>query len=199
MSECSTYRTCEQPWQTTTVLACEKTVVMVKQPGHFTSMKKERGPGTSCLSLCLRASLGGALVDESLDPGRSYAENVRLRGWVEKINCENLFRSPISPVSFEVEMHECCVQRKASQKRGWRRFECRVSWTDCDAACGAWNREKLTILIDYRVFLNSYFRCWVDAVGGLKEIRTRWLNWGVVEVVVVAAAFAEESALWVFV
>jgi hypothetical protein len=52
-----TYRTCEQPWQTTTVFACEKTVVMVKQPGHLTSMKNERGAGTSCLSLCLRASL----------------------------------------------------------------------------------------------------------------------------------------------
>lgn len=52
-----TYRTCEQPWQTTTVLACEKTVVMVKHPGHLTSMKKERGAGTRVLSLCLRASL----------------------------------------------------------------------------------------------------------------------------------------------
>jgi len=52
-----TYRTCEQPWQTTTVFACEKTVVMVKQPGHLTSMKKERGTGTRVLSLCLRASL----------------------------------------------------------------------------------------------------------------------------------------------
>lgn len=31
----------------TTVWACEKTVVMVKQPGHLTSMKKERGAGTS--------------------------------------------------------------------------------------------------------------------------------------------------------
>jgi len=30
----------------TTVWACEKTVVMLKQPGHFTSMKKERGAGT---------------------------------------------------------------------------------------------------------------------------------------------------------
>jgi hypothetical protein len=30
----------------TTVWACEKTVVMVKQPGHLTSMKKERGWGT---------------------------------------------------------------------------------------------------------------------------------------------------------
>lgn len=39
-------RTWEQPAQTTTVWACEKTVVMVKQPGHLTSMKKERGVGT---------------------------------------------------------------------------------------------------------------------------------------------------------
>lgn len=35
-----------QPWQITTVWACEKTVVMVKQPGHLTSMKKDRGAGT---------------------------------------------------------------------------------------------------------------------------------------------------------
>ena len=40
------HSTCEQPAQTTTVWACEKTVVMVKQPGHLTSMKKDRGPGT---------------------------------------------------------------------------------------------------------------------------------------------------------
>lgn len=53
-----TYRTCEQPWQTTTVLACEKTVVMVKHPGHLTSMKNERGAGTRVLSLCFWASLG---------------------------------------------------------------------------------------------------------------------------------------------
>lgn len=39
-------RTVEQPAQTTTVWACEKTVVIVKQPGHLTSMKKERGAGT---------------------------------------------------------------------------------------------------------------------------------------------------------
>jgi hypothetical protein len=34
------------PWHITTVCACEKTVVMVKQPGHLTSMKKDRGAGT---------------------------------------------------------------------------------------------------------------------------------------------------------
>jgi len=48
--------TVEQPAQITTVWACEKTVVMVKQPGHLTSMKNDRGVGTRVLSLCLRAS-----------------------------------------------------------------------------------------------------------------------------------------------
>lgn len=77
-------RTVEHPAQMTTVWACEKTVVMVKQPGHLTSMKKERGAGTRVcseisgqirmffdgrmefeigveptLSLCLRASAAG--------------------------------------------------------------------------------------------------------------------------------------------
>ncbi len=40
----------------TTVCACEKTVVMVKQPGHLTSMKKERGAGTR---VCGWLALGG--------------------------------------------------------------------------------------------------------------------------------------------
>lgn len=52
-------RTVVQPWQMTTVWACEKTVVMVKQPGHLTSMKKERGAGTRVLSLCFLASAAG--------------------------------------------------------------------------------------------------------------------------------------------
>lgn len=39
-------RTVEQPAQMTTVCAWEKTVVMVKQPGHLTSMKKDLGAGT---------------------------------------------------------------------------------------------------------------------------------------------------------
>ena len=36
--------------------ACEKTVVMLKHPGHFTSMKNELGAWTRRLSLCLRFS-----------------------------------------------------------------------------------------------------------------------------------------------
>ena len=39
--------TVEQPAQMTTVCACENTVVMVKHPGHLTSMKNDRGAGTS--------------------------------------------------------------------------------------------------------------------------------------------------------
>lgn len=35
----------------TTVWACEKTVVMAKQPGHLTSMKYELGLCTNRLSL----------------------------------------------------------------------------------------------------------------------------------------------------
>jgi hypothetical protein len=71
-------RTVAHEPQMTTVWAWEKTVVMLKQPGHFTSMKNERGAGTRVcgskssdqilhvawrivskfrtLSLCLRAS-----------------------------------------------------------------------------------------------------------------------------------------------
>jgi hypothetical protein len=53
------HRTVVHPWQMTTVWACEKTVVMVKQPGHLTSMKKDRGAGTRVLSLCFFASAAG--------------------------------------------------------------------------------------------------------------------------------------------
>jgi hypothetical protein len=52
-------RTVEQPAQMTTVWACEKTVVIVKQPGHLTSMKNDRGAGTS---VC-EATLGTAKLE----------------------------------------------------------------------------------------------------------------------------------------
>ena len=42
----------------TTVCACEKTVVMVKQPGHLTSMKKERGAGTSVCFFLVSVGVG---------------------------------------------------------------------------------------------------------------------------------------------
>ena len=42
--------------QRTVVCACEKTVVMLKQPGHLTSMKNEFGDWTRRLSLCFRFS-----------------------------------------------------------------------------------------------------------------------------------------------
>src|SRR5207253_1539891 len=52
------HSTCEHPAHTTTVWACEKTVVMVKQPGHLTSMKKLRGPDTSVCGAELLSRLG---------------------------------------------------------------------------------------------------------------------------------------------
>ena len=50
------HSTVEHDAQKTTVDACEKTVVIWKQPGHLTSMKKELGDWTRRLSLCWRAS-----------------------------------------------------------------------------------------------------------------------------------------------
>ena len=46
----------EQDPQSTVVCAWLNTVVMLKQPGHFTSMKNELGDCTSRLSLCFRFS-----------------------------------------------------------------------------------------------------------------------------------------------
>mmetsp|Transcript_23260 Transcript_23260/g.78145 ORF Transcript_23260/g.78145 Transcript_23260/m.78145 type:complete len:207 (+) Transcript_23260:539-1159(+) len=50
------HSTVEHEPQTTTVCAWLNTVVMLKHPGHFTSMKKELGLWILRLSLCLRAS-----------------------------------------------------------------------------------------------------------------------------------------------
>lgn len=60
---------------------------MVKQPGHLTSMKKERGPGTS---ICIMSDQ----VDIELESRETHLQLVLaglgLRGGVEKIDCENL-------------------------------------------------------------------------------------------------------------
>lgn len=64
------HRTVVHPWQMTTVWACEKTVVIVKQPGHLTSMKKERGVGTRVYYLCqsFDGCQGQSLVDGVIVP-----------------------------------------------------------------------------------------------------------------------------------
>ena len=85
-------RTVEQPAQTTTVWAWEKTVVMVKQPGHLTSMKKERGVGTRVYYVLVVQSIIPCLeIDMS---GGSYLELVLtglgLRRRVEEVDRENL-------------------------------------------------------------------------------------------------------------
>ena len=110
------HSTVEQPAQMTTVWACEKTVVMVKQPGHLTSMKKERGAGTSVcrggeVSQCCEISQATRYIGDGFCDGasslvrcmakifamseRTYLElvlaSLRRRRRVQKIDCENLF------------------------------------------------------------------------------------------------------------
>jgi hypothetical protein len=91
-------RTVVQPWQMTTVWAWEKTVVMVKHPGHLTSMKKERGAGTSCWWAVSK----GVLTPKGKGSGKSFPRQSYLelvlaglgsRAGVEKINGENLEES----------------------------------------------------------------------------------------------------------
>lgn len=93
-------RTVVQPWQMTTVWAWEKTVVMVKQPGHLTSMKKERGAGTS---VCKPSAwMTGDQLDTSQACvlGIAYLELVLAglsgRAGVEEINGENLSNTTVS-------------------------------------------------------------------------------------------------------
>lgn len=57
----------------TTVWACEKTVVIVKQPGHFTSIKKERGAGTR-VCVCMWARLAQS------------CEKKIIKGWEDDMN-----------------------------------------------------------------------------------------------------------------
>lgn len=62
---------------------------MVKQPGHLTSMKKDRGVGTRVLGKIVRFFVNGWAGDV-----KSYLELVLaglgLRRWVQEINCKNL-------------------------------------------------------------------------------------------------------------
>lgn len=86
------------PWQMTTVWACENTVVMVKQPGHLTSMKKDRGLGTRVYPRLLVSSPKDIPV--VLGFVASYLELVLLgfgsRAGVEQINGENLVKIFVS-------------------------------------------------------------------------------------------------------
>lgn len=75
----------------TTVCAWEKTVVMVKQPGHLTSMKKDRGAGTKFWLKLVPCVFSISPMTPAVV---SYLELVSagLSGsaWVEEINGENL-------------------------------------------------------------------------------------------------------------
>ncbi|EFX02336.1 hypothetical protein CMQ_2385 [Grosmannia clavigera kw1407] len=85
------HSTVVQPWQMTTVCACEKTVVMVKQPGHLTSMKKERGVGTR---VCRRESVSRRIARQPGSLVGAYLELVLLglssSAGVEQIDGQSL-------------------------------------------------------------------------------------------------------------
>jgi len=92
-------RTVVQPWQMTTVWAWENTVVMVKQPGHFTSMKKDRGAGTRVYDA---VSINYRTLDSN-DSFKTYLELVLAglsgRAGVDEINGENLENRSVSILS----------------------------------------------------------------------------------------------------
>ncbi|KAK1750216.1 hypothetical protein QBC47DRAFT_394197 [Echria macrotheca] len=97
-------RTVVHPWQITTVWAWEKTVVMVKQPGHLTSMKKERGAGTRVWS---KRQYGKHPI-----PACSFQTYLELvlaslgsRAGVQEINGENLV-----PVSVLSKIQHLCAE-----------------------------------------------------------------------------------------
>jgi len=77
----------------TTVCAWEKTVVMVKQPGHLTSMKKDRGAGTSIWSVLVSPVGAPRASDTNLE---LVLLCLRSGAGVEKINGENLRGSHVS-------------------------------------------------------------------------------------------------------
>lgn len=85
-------RTVAQEPQMTTVWACEKTVVMLKHPGHLTSMKNERGAGTKVCKLanfCQISNLLVYLIRYGVVPWACACEpRRRERGW------EDLQREP---------------------------------------------------------------------------------------------------------
>ena len=87
------HSTVVQPWQMTTVWAWEKTVVMVKQPGHLTSMKNERGAGTRVYSRSVRGQRPNAKATTYL---QLVLAGLRGGVGVEKINGENLKNQIVS-------------------------------------------------------------------------------------------------------
>lgn len=109
-------RTWEQPAQTTTVWACEKTVVMVKQPGHLTSMKKERGPGTSIWV----KSDGVCVIDSEsrCTHLQLVLAGLGLRGGVEEIDCENLQGTLSVQLFAPISRFGCSEMRRCGRVAG---------------------------------------------------------------------------------
>ena len=89
----------------TVVCACEKTVVMLKQPGHLTSMKNEFGDCTRRLSLCFRFS--------SLAEGWRRSRTMVVGGFSLLGTCVGFQGSVFCSAGGEVSRVMCCGPRRA--------------------------------------------------------------------------------------
>ena len=89
----------------TVVCACEKTVVMLKQPGHLTSMKNEFGDCTRRLSLCFRFS--------SLAEGWRRSRTMVFGGGVLLGTCVGFRGSVGGSAGGEVSRAVSCDRRRA--------------------------------------------------------------------------------------
>lgn len=90
--------TCAHDEQTTTVWACENTVVMAKHPGHLTSMKNELGFWTNLLSLwerCCCSALGLRRSTARVCSERQQREHVSAKPFLTKLAAT--CRSSVSP------------------------------------------------------------------------------------------------------
>jgi hypothetical protein len=165
-------RTVEHPAQMTTVCACEKTVVIVKQPGHFTSIKKDRGAGTRVyrwqksasnipsqmyycywfmmrtLSLCLRASAAGVGLRRST--ARTYAGSTSLAYILSIFPYPTI--GPISSVYLYSHLNDPEHVSPQQISSFSNHFCLGSSWVECQISFTAWrNHLKRRIGVPYHL------------------------------------------------
>ena len=107
--------------QSTVVCACEKTVVMLKQPGHLTSMKNEFGDCTKRLSLCFRFSslAEGWRRSRTMVSGGGVLLGTCV-GFQESVFCSQAARSLERSRGSTARSEAFCAFAVASARRGAR-------------------------------------------------------------------------------
>lgn len=107
----------EQESQVTAVCACEKTVVMFKQPWHLTSMKKDLGCWTKVFNLCFWASEAGDGFNKSWTKTYIYVSKLFLvfhlkclpiRFFVQRCVRQNTVSSQNRSLTVSLILHHVC-------------------------------------------------------------------------------------------